>query len=104
MIEPRSKLSQNIMPEETCWASSKAAREGLPSHGEEEDNIQLTPEQQRQLEIIENMPFTMELEISPEEWEKKTPEERKMLGQSPDMNVVCCSYLKMLCTVKHSSH
>lgn len=81
MLDGSSKLAQNMMLKRLL-ATSKAAREGLLfGHGEEEDNIQLTPEQQRQLEIIENMPFTMELEITPEEWEKKTPEERKILGR-----------------------
>ena len=41
--------------------------------------IQLTPEQQKQLALIESMPLTMETEISQEEWAQKTPEEKERI-------------------------
>ncbi len=50
--------------------------------------VQLTPEQQKQLALIESMPLTTETEVSQEEWEMKTPEERerimgeRIMGQS----------------------
>lgn len=47
-----------------------------------EDSLpSLTPEQQRQLEMIDSMPLCKETEISTPEWEAKTQEEKeKILG------------------------
>ena len=45
----------------------------------QEDNIELTPEQQRQLAMIEGMPLTVEKEITQEEWDLKTPEEKERI-------------------------
>ena len=48
---------------------------------EDGTNLQLTPEQQKQLDMIENMPAIREVELTPEEWAAKTPEEReKIIG------------------------
>ena len=48
-----------------------------------EDDVELTPEQQRQLAMIDNMPLTIEKEITPEEWDLKTPEEKeRIIGKS----------------------
>ena len=48
--------------------------------------IQLTPEQQKQLAMIESMPLTMETEISQEEWAQKTPEEKeRIMGKFPSL-------------------
>ena len=46
---------------------------------DDETPIQLTPEQQKQLALIESMPLTMETEISQEEWAQKTPEEKERI-------------------------
>ena len=49
-------------------------------HIQDDDGpIQLTPEQQKQLALIESMPLTMETEISQEEWAQKTPEEKERI-------------------------
>lgn len=68
--------------------------------------MKLTPEQQRQLALIESMPLTMETEVSQEEWDLKTPEEKERIigkfpcldlcwwnGDSPN-NPFCCSELR----------
>lgn len=41
--------------------------------------VHLTPDQQRQLEMIESMPLLKEAEISAEEWDIKTPEEKEKI-------------------------
>lgn len=51
---------------------------------QEEDaaSFELTPEQQKQLAMIDSMPLTMETEITAEEFASKTPEEReRFLGE-----------------------
>ena len=55
-----------------------------------EDDIELTPEQQRQLAMIDNMPLTIEKEITPEEWDLKSPEEKERMIGKP------CSILRLL--------
>ena len=47
----------------------------------EESLPQLTPEQQRQLELIDSMPLCKETESSSElpDWDNKTPEEREQI-------------------------
>jgi len=52
--------------------------EHSPRH-EGDDSVELTPEQQRQLAVIESMPYTLEFEIPPEEWMQKTPEEKERI-------------------------
>ena len=55
---------------------------------QEEERVNLTPEQQRQLALIESMPLTMETEVTQEQWDLKTPEEKeKIIGQCAH---VCC--------------
>ena len=44
-----------------------------------EEDIELTPEQQRQLAMIDSMPLTIEKEITQEEWDLKTPEEKERI-------------------------
>ena len=46
---------------------------------EDSGEIQLTQEQERQLAMIESMPLTMETDIPPEEWNKKSPQEQKLI-------------------------
>ena len=41
--------------------------------------MELTPEQRRQLQLIEEMPLTRELEISQEEWDSKAPDEKERI-------------------------
>ncbi|XP_069119821.1 histone-lysine N-methyltransferase 2C-like isoform X3 [Argopecten irradians] len=55
------------------------AADGTPMESEDGSPVQLTPEQQRQLEMIEQMPLLKEAEISPEEWDIKTPEEKEKI-------------------------
>ncbi|XP_052067905.1 histone-lysine N-methyltransferase 2D-like [Mytilus californianus] len=54
---------------------------GTPISEDSEDGstLQLTPEQQKQLEMIERMPAIREVETSAEEWASKTPEEREKI-------------------------
>ncbi|XP_033732984.1 LOW QUALITY PROTEIN: histone-lysine N-methyltransferase 2C-like [Pecten maximus] len=53
--------------------------DGTPLESEDGSPVQLTPEQQRQLEMIEQMPLLKEAEISAEEWDIKTPEEKEKI-------------------------
>lgn len=46
---------------------------------EESAPIHLTPEQQRQLELIESMPLLQESEISAEDWQSKSQEEKERI-------------------------
>lgn len=39
----------------------------------------LTPDQQRQLEMIDSMPLCKEKELTPEEWDSNTPEEKERI-------------------------
>ncbi|CAC5360942.1 MLL3 [Mytilus coruscus] len=54
---------------------------GTPISEDSEDGstLQLTPEQQKQLEMIERMPAIREVETSSEEWASKTPEEKEKI-------------------------
>lgn len=52
------------------WGMLQDSEDSLP---------QLTPEQQKQLEIIDKMPLCKETEISHEEWDSKTPDEREQI-------------------------
>lgn len=61
------------------WPHVKACR--VLQETEDGSPVHLTPDQQRQLEMIESMPLLKEAEISAEEWDIKTPEEKeKILG------------------------
>ncbi|KAH9514339.1 Histone-lysine N-methyltransferase 2C [Bulinus truncatus] len=51
----------------------------LPTPDSEDSLPSLTPEQQRQLEMIDSMPLCKETEISTPEWEAKTPEEKEKI-------------------------
>ena len=51
---------------------------GFSQEGEE-TGVELTPEQQRQLAMIDSMPYTVECDISSEDWLTKTPEEKERL-------------------------
>ncbi|OWF43010.1 Histone-lysine N-methyltransferase 2C [Mizuhopecten yessoensis] len=53
--------------------------DGGTMESEDGSPVQLTPEQQRQLEMIEQMPLLKEAEISAEEWDIKTPEEKEKI-------------------------
>ncbi|XP_048237798.1 histone-lysine N-methyltransferase 2C-like isoform X4 [Haliotis rufescens] len=73
------RASQNALLKQLL-ANSGAKRGAQNSpQGEGEDIPQLTPEQQQQLEMIDKMPIFRETEISSEEWESKTPEEREKI-------------------------
>lgn len=57
--------------------------------------MQLTPEQQKQLEMIEQMPLLRESEITAEEWSVKTPEEKERIigqyiGRLMEINSIYC--------------
>lgn len=55
---------------------------------EDSSSFKLTPEQQRQLELIERMPLVVETEAanSQEDWETKNLEEKERLyGESGDL-------------------
>ncbi|XP_059154742.1 histone-lysine N-methyltransferase 2C-like isoform X4 [Physella acuta] len=51
----------------------------LPTPDSEDSLPSLTPEQQRQLEMIDSMPLCKETEISTPEWEAKTQEEKEKI-------------------------
>lgn len=51
----------------------------LPTPDSEDSLPSLTPEQQKQLEMIDSMPLCKETEISTPEWESKTPEEKEKI-------------------------
>ena len=52
--------------------------------------MELTPEQKRQLAMIDSMPYTVECDVSSEDWLTKTPEEKeRLLGKSHMLNIEC---------------
>ena len=61
------------------WLTSLIVVISSASQQDGDEIVQLTPEQRQQLEMIESMPLLMETEVSQEEWEKKTPEEKERI-------------------------
>ena len=66
-------------------------------HQDSEDGsaLQLTPEQQKQLEMIERMPVIREVELSAEDWASKTPEEREKILGIYHLYKICFLYCRL---------
>ena len=53
--------------------------------------IQLTPEQQRQLELIDKMPYTVETEADEGEL-KSNDDKEKIMGLLTNVSLISCCY------------
>ncbi|GFN93147.1 LOW QUALITY PROTEIN: histone-lysine N-methyltransferase mll3, partial [Plakobranchus ocellatus] len=74
-LDPKSATHNELLKQ--LLGTGQSGRQLTP---DSEDSLpSLTPEQQRQLEMIDSMPFVKETEISTPEWESKTPEEREKI-------------------------
>ncbi|VDI50669.1 histone-lysine N-methyltransferase MLL2 [Mytilus galloprovincialis] len=73
--------SQNALLKSLLANMAVGRPPGTPFSEDSEDGsaLQLTPEQQKQLEMIERMPVIREVELSAEDWASKTPEEREKI-------------------------
>ena len=83
-MEEARTATQNALLKQllaTSLAMGGARPAGTPFSEESEDGstLQLTPEQQKQLEMIESMPVIREVELTPEDWQSKTQEEREKI-------------------------
>ncbi|CAH1773145.1 unnamed protein product [Owenia fusiformis] len=71
---------QNNLPASSGSSGSQTTTPSRRFSEEMEENMKkLTPEQQRQLAMIESMPLIRETEVPAEEWEKKTTEEKQKI-------------------------
>ncbi|XP_064643993.1 histone-lysine N-methyltransferase 2C-like isoform X4 [Lineus longissimus] len=69
--------NQNMLLKQLLASPNQEGKIAMLQGSDDEDpNVHLTPEQQRQLAAIDSMPLTMEMELSPEEWASKTQEEK----------------------------
>ncbi|KAL5009713.1 hypothetical protein ScPMuIL_012018 [Solemya velum] len=84
-MDGEQRLRHNVLLKQLLANSGQRLQKSKanPSRSEAltegEEAIQLTPEQQKQLEMIDSMPLMKEKEISSEDWEPNTQEERDQI-------------------------